>query len=134
MIKQIIKFIGFLLVVLCTVFIIHGFIQHYLSLGFYSNHLFVSYLFNFLATLVFYCILLLFLRKKSAHLGTIFFTSSLIKFILFFLLIKPLYNNINNGVSAVFFAFFIPYAISMFLETYSIISIINKEEVKKNDK
>ena len=67
--------------------------------------------------------------KKSTQLGYVFLFSSMIKFGLFFIFIKPLFLESTGVKSPEFFSFFVPYVISVILEIFMIVQSINKEEL-----
>ena len=127
MIKSFLYFITLLLFVMLITFFIHSYSQHFLGIGFFEKNLLLNYSFNFLLTSLFYFVLLKFKEKNSPHLGYVFLFSSMLKFLLFFIFIKPLFNGVSGLRSAEFIAFFIPYTTSLFLEIYLLVRLINKD-------
>lgn len=91
-----------------------------------SIHLLYCYVFNYTLTLLFYFALIYFKEKKASQLGFVFLFSSLVKFVLFFILLAPILNFEGSVRSATFFSFFVPYSISLFLEIFYIIRLLNK--------
>ena len=134
MIKSVFRFGLLLSFVLVLAFFSQAGLQHKFGVGFFEKHLLFCYCFNYILTLLFYIVLYFFKEKKSNQLGFIFLFSSMLKFILFFALIKPLFNSSAGMRSAEFLAFFVPYSISMFLEIFTIIRLINKEELNLPEK
>tara|TARA_B110000285_G_scaffold23452_1_gene22624 strand:- start:259 stop:645 length:387 start_codon:yes stop_codon:yes gene_type:complete len=128
MIKSLLRFIVVFAAILLISFLIHASTQHYREIGFFEMNIVTSYLFNFILTAVFYFVLLYFRRKRPEQLGFIFLFSSMLKLLLFFAILKPLISNEDGTKTIEFIAFFVPYGISMISETYSIVTLINKEE------
>lgn len=91
-----------------------------------SVHLIYCYIFNYILTILFYFALIYFKEKKAGQLGFVFLFSSLIKFVLFFIILAPILNFEGSVKSATFFSFFVPYATSLFLEIFYIIRLLNK--------
>lgn len=120
------SFVTTLLVILSVSFIIHAYAQDYFHIGFYSNQLILCYTFNFLLTLVFFGILTYFIRRYKSNTGFVFLYSSLAKFILFYIFIYPGYDNFDGVRSSEFASFFIPYSLSISLEIYYLIKLLNK--------
>jgi len=128
MIKSLLRFVVIFGAILSITFLIHAGIQDYLKIGYFEMNIVVSYMFNFILTSVFYFVLLYFRKKKSDQLGFIFLFSSMLKLLLFFLILKPIISDGNGARTVEFITFFVPYGISMISETYSIVTLINKEE------
>ncbi|MBS9461224.1 hypothetical protein KIM67_02285 [Flagellimonas sp. 389] len=77
-----------------------------------------SYLVNgFLAAAVF-ILLNHFKEKLKNQIGFLFMGGSFLKFIIFFLFFYPTYKEDGDMSAMEFAAFFIPYAIALFLETF----------------
>ncbi|MBL1279875.1 MAG: hypothetical protein COA33_006370 [Fluviicola sp.] len=127
MIKQTLRFSVTLVLILTVAFSIQGYIQHRLDIGFFEKHLLLCYVFNFILTILFYITLLIFKEKKSNQLGFIFLFSSMTKFLLFFIFIKPFLTTSNGINIAEFLAFFVPYGVSLFLEVNSLIRLMNQD-------
>ena len=128
MIKSLLRFIVVFATILLITFLIHGSIQNYRGIGFFEMNILISYWFNFILTTIFYFVLLYFRRKKPEQLGFIFLFSSMLKLLLFFAILKPLMSSEEGTKTIEFIAFFVPYGISMICETYSIVTLINKDE------
>lgn len=125
--KSIRAFIVTLTVLLGVSFGVHSYVQHILGIGFFEKQIITTYVFNYtLAVLAFFA-LLYFKRKKSNQLGFIFLFSSLLKFVLFFVLISPGIKTSSGLRNAEFAAFFIPYSLSLFVEIFQIVRHLNRE-------
>lgn len=122
------RYIGFTLILfvwLVLFFAGHAFVQHKLQIGSFEKLLPVNYVFNFLITAIFYGIMLRAKSKGQSHLGMIFLYSSMIKFLLFFILIYPNFGDFNGVKSAEFASFFVPYALSLSIEIYFLTRMLN---------
>ena len=77
-----------------------------------------SYVVNGVLAAAIYGLLYRFRVKLKNQIGFLFMGGSLIKFLFFFLLFYPTYIGDGTMSRQEFAAFFIPYAIALFLETY----------------
>ena len=69
------------------------------------------------------------LRNNSkGYLGYYFLLGTFIKFLIFFIFVLPIFKDDNIVSRAEFFTFFIPYFLSLMVETKSLISLLNSEE------
>jgi hypothetical protein len=69
------------------------------------------------------------LKEKYAHsLGFIFMAGSMFKFLVFFLVLQPIYKEDGEVSSLEFGFFFIPYGISLLLETLFISQVLNEAD------
>lgn len=127
MIKSLVRFVVVFGAILSITFLIHASTRSYLKIGSFEMNIVVNYMFNFILTSVFYFVLLYFRQKKSKQLGFIFLFSSMLKLLLFFVILKPLISDGSGERTQEFITFFVPYGISMISETYSIVTLINKE-------
>jgi len=109
-------------------FLIHTKVQDLMHVGSFEHHLVVNYIFNFLITCVITIMLIVFQHKKSNKLGFVFLYSSIFKFLLFFIIIKP--NLIlTEGIKGIEFAnFFIPYGICAAIETIYLVRLLGKND------
>lgn len=126
MLANSLKFFGVLSAVLLLAGFTHFFILK--NLGFNpANVLLVrSYIVNVLLAQLIFVVLDVLKNKKSNALGFVFMGGSLIKFAAFFVLFYPTYNADGDADKIEFLAFFVPYALSLILETYTLVKILNK--------
>ena len=106
------------------------FLTHILILWLLGNHLFghsilPSYLFNYLITIIFFVGLVLKLKSKDTFLGWLFFITSALKFLAFFIIIYPLFNQDGVIQKVELFTFFLPYSICLIVEIHQILKILN---------
>lgn len=124
--KELLGFIARLLVIISLAMAIHlGFLK-ILNYALFDNLIVNAYLVNTILAVVFYALLLNLPEKQQGNTGFIFMGGSLLKFLLFFLLFYPDYKADGKMDKLEFFAFFTPYAINLFFETYSLIRRFNK--------
>jgi hypothetical protein len=127
--KQIItRFVVGLLVLLGIAFPIHAFIQSLLGFHFFGNHIVQDYVFNAGFALAFYAITEWKKKQLATYLGYAFLFSSILKFILFLTLLYPSYKIDNKLKSADFAAFFTPYAICLFYETWAMVKRLKMDD------
>lgn len=112
-----------------------AFTLHYLVVADFAsdviNSLLLTYLFNFGFTILVIYAFIILIRKKSKQIGYTFLFGSLIKFLLFFVLIAPYLKMTGSVKSFAFAAFFIPYAICLIAEVWITVRILNDSEQKQ---
>lgn len=102
-----------------------GFIKEQQGIFFYNT--WSIYLFHFLVTLFIYAFVLFVNKTFSDKTGFAFMACSLLKMMGAFLFLLPLIQNKEKfGLNDVF-AFFIPYFLFLFLETFYVVKILNKK-------
>ena len=106
-------------------FLIHIFILWLLGKQLFGHFIFHSYMFNYLITVIFFAGLVLSLKSKNTFLGWVFFISSALKFLAFFIIIYPLFNLDGVIQKVELFTFFLPYSICLTIEIQQIIKILN---------
>jgi hypothetical protein len=123
-----IKSLSILFAVLFVVFVVHWLL---LSL---SNQvpnvqlLLLSYGVNFAMAAIIVIALLRLPKRFQQSLGFFFLFGSLFKFLVYFLLFRPVYQS-DGAVSKVeFFSFFIPYVFSLIIETTILIAKLKAED------
>lgn len=123
--QPLLVFTAILSIALFTSYFIHTYyVSQHVDIP--SSQFHLSYSINFILTLAI-TIILYTLRIKQAHnLGFIFMGGSLFKFLIFFLIFYPEYALDGIMSKIEFGLFFIPYAISLTVETTFLIRILNK--------
>ena len=120
------KFSLTLIIVLSIVFGIHIFVLSQLGLPLFDNLIVASYLVNCSLALVIYLSLFLLKNKMSEQIGFIYMGGSFVKFLFFFIFFYP-YYKLDGGLDSLeFAAFFVPYLISLILETFGVIEFLKK--------
>lgn len=115
-------------IVLVIVFCIHLGVLHILDLPLFENKIIVSYVINFVLIIVIFGVLYLLREKYKNQLGFLFLAGSLLKFAVFFIVFYRFYKLDNTITKIEFAAFFVPYAIGLFLESVSLSKWLNKLE------
>ncbi len=117
--KNLIYFNTTLFLTLFVVYWIH-------SLATNNNHLLVLYLLNASVAILVYFSAYIFRNKHRDYLAFYFLPGSVIKFLLFFLILLPFFKEDNTVTKEEFFTFFVPYIVTLIIETTSLISLLNK--------
>ncbi len=134
MTKFIVWFHLLLLIVLISTYFVH---QHYC----FTENLVNLYLFNALIAVIVVCSAFLFRNKHKDYIAFYFFIGTIIKILLFFILIFPQYKQDNNISRIEFLSFFVPYLLTLLVETISLVRLLNtvndksfknKEKYSKN--
>ena len=91
-------------------------------------YLFLLYSLNFSIAIFVYWLVFILRNKQKESLGYYFLVGTLIKFLVFFIIILPVFKEDGVVTKPEFFSFFIPYVVSLFIETKSLISLLNLED------
>ena len=116
--KQLINFHLCLTIILSVSYLTHDFLYN-------SIHLFQLYTLNFSIAVFVYWLVYLLRNSQKEYLGFYFLAGTFIKFIVFFLLVFPNFKDDNVVSTTEFLSFFVPYAISLIVETIFLIRLIN---------
>jgi len=120
------SFIGALTLILAVVFSLHF---AYFQLQDNPVALFqltFPYTVNYILALGITSLLYFWREKYASNLGFIFMGSSFLKFAVFFVIFNPMYKADGDVSKLEFGLFFIPYAISLILETTFLIRVLNR--------
>jgi len=93
-----------------------------------TDHLPFLYAINALIAIFVYWIVFLLRNNNKGYLGYYFLLGTFIKFFIFFIFVLPIFKDDNIVSRTEFFTFFIPYFLSLMVETKSLISLLNSEE------
>ena len=93
-----------------------------------TDHLLFLYFINALIAIFVYWIVFLLRKSSNEYLGYYFLLGTFIKFFIFFIFVLPIFKYDNIISKTEFFTFFIPYFLSLIVETKSLISLLNSEE------
>ena len=119
--NSVLRFHIWLLFTLTLSFLIHNFIID-------SSILFLLYSLNFSIAIFVYWLVFILRNKQKESIGYYFLLGTFIKFLVFFLIILPEFKEDEIVTKTEFFSFFVPYVISLFLETKFLISLLNSED------
>lgn len=120
------KFSLLLLALLLAALVLHVFTLKGLGLTMWDNKILLAYSVNYILAVAIYGSLYLLQEKMTSQLGFLYMGGSLLKFLFFFILFYPSYKLDGDMTNAEFAAFFIPYSISLILETSGIIKFLKK--------
>jgi len=124
--NEFLRFSLLLLFLLLATFGLHLTVLHLKGLPLYENKIILAYLVNYVLAVVIYGFLYLLQHRMTAHLGFLYMGGSFLKFIAIFILFYPSYKLDGSMSSSEFAAFFIPYSISLILETLGVIKFLKK--------
>ncbi len=124
--RPLLSFTGALTLILGMVFMLQFGYFEYQEISFVFDDLFLPYSVNYVLALGITTLLYVWRIKHASNLGFIFMGSSFLKFTVFFLVFNPMYKADGDVSRLEFGLFFIPYAISLILETVFLIRIMNK--------
>ena len=115
-----------LLVVTVMVFTIHVFVLNSFEPPLLNNKLVLSYSINTVSAILIFLLLFVLRHRFKNQLGFIFLFGSVLKFVLFILILyKPFYaDGILSKIE--FFTFFIPYFFTHVIEIFSLSKWLNK--------
>ncbi|MBT8298408.1 MAG: hypothetical protein KJO52_08740 [Maribacter sp.] len=116
-INPIVQFLVLLVVSLGIVFALHIAILNYRELPQFDDLIVLSYLVNGILAAIIFGALYIFRTTLKNQIGFLFMGGSFLKFIFFFILFYPAYKADGEMSRSEFAAFFIPYGISLIIET-----------------
>lgn len=124
--KSLFTFTIKLLLLMAVAFSIHLFILDYKGLPLWADLIVPSYIYNTIISFVSFTILVKLKPKWISNMGFIFMGGTLLKFLIFFIAFYPSYQVDDIMSKPEFFAFFVPYAIGLIMETGSLVRRLNK--------
>ena len=117
-----------LILLLSLAFAIHIFALSSKSLPLYDNKIVLAYIVNGLLAILIFGFLFKMKEKYKEQLGFLFLGGSVLKFVVFFMVFYPVYKADGSITKLEFAAFFVPYILSLILETLSLAKWLNKME------
>ncbi|PWK25444.1 hypothetical protein [Maribacter polysiphoniae] len=116
-INPIIQFLALVILSLGLAFLVH--VTFLGNKGFpkYDNLIVLSYVVNCILAASIFIFIYIFRSKLKNQIGFLFMGGSFIKFLFFFLLFYPTYKADGEMSRLEFAAFFVPYGISLIIET-----------------
>ncbi|MGX1928110.1 DUF6168 family protein [Flagellimonas sp. 2504JD4-2] len=112
------KFVALLVTLLLISFGLHILVLSNMELPTLDNLIVRSYVVNGLLAVIIFILLYKFRQKLKNQIGFLFMGGSLLKFVFFFLLFYPTYKSDGDMSGLEFGAFFVPYLVALFLETF----------------
>jgi hypothetical protein len=125
-INPIVQFLILLIFSLGLVFVIHITVLNYIGLPRFDNLIVLSYVVNSILAATIFVALYIFRGKLKNQIGFLFMGGSFLKFIFFFILFYPAYKADGEMSRLEFAAFFIPYGISLIIETVFTAKMLKK--------
>lgn len=123
--KLLLKYMGFLAILLIVVFGIQLFILRLLNQPLFGNLIIFSYVVNYLLALIIVFTLYRFSIKYHHLLGYIFMVGSFLKFGVFFVFFYPIFKLDGHISILETTSFLIPYAICLLAETTLVSKVLN---------
>ena len=120
------EFSARLLVFLSAAFVIHMLVNKLMSIPLFQHQILVSYAINTALAVGIFWGLTSLKKKYNNQIGFLFLASSIVKFLVFFLVFYGPYKADGEIVLLEFTSFFIPYTICLVLETFFLIKHLNK--------
>ncbi|WP_431133144.1 DUF6168 family protein [Psychroserpens mesophilus] len=117
-----------LIVILIIALVIHLFALNLKSLPVYENKILLAYIVNGVLAILIFGFLFKMKDKYKEQLGFLFLGGSVLKFVVFFIVFYPFYKADGVISKLEFAAFFVPYMLSLILETMSLAKWLNKME------
>ncbi len=117
-------FLGFF-IIYTSIYFVHEYILNLYGFSQYDLRLIQTYFLNGLFVYLLFIIVHFFLEKAKAYIGFIFISFSIIKFLLFFLLIYPIYKADDHILKIEALAFFTPYSLSLVFEISFLGKLLN---------
>jgi len=124
--RVVVSFFLLLLISLGVIFCGHLFLLHFLDLPLFGNKIMLAYFVNFSITFGSFVFLVNFRNKFAESLGYFFMATSMLKFVVFFIFFYSDYHEDSKVDKLELSAFFIPYAVSLFIETIVLIRLLNR--------
>ena len=125
-INPIVQFLIVLTLSLGFAFLLHITVLNAKGLPQFDNLIGLSYLVNSILAAIIFIALYIFRGKLKNQIGFLFMGGSFLKFIFFFLLFYPAYKMDGEMSRLEFAAFFIPYGISLVIETVFTAKMLKK--------
>ncbi|MFT5892367.1 MAG: F0F1-type ATP synthase assembly protein I [Dokdonia sp.] len=116
-----------LLGLLAGVFGVHILALYVRKSPLFDDYLLISYGLNLILTVAIYSVVTMASKKQSAQGGFVFLFGSAVKFLLFLIILKPLFKA-DGEISGVELAsFFVPYLVCLIYEVYILSKTLNNK-------
>jgi hypothetical protein len=126
--RFLLRYLVLLAMVLGISYGIHILVRHRMGLLPTGDRLSLSYLINMILAFGIVAALYALRYRMKYQIGFLFIGGSLIKFILFFIFFYPVFTADDTIDRSEFSSFFVPYFLSLLLETYFATSLLRKLE------
>ncbi|MDV7137562.1 DUF6168 family protein [Maribacter sp. TH_r10] len=125
-VNPIVQFILSVAFSLGAVFLIHLIILDNLGFPKFNDLIGLSYIVNGLLAIAIFVSIYIFRSKLKNQIGFLFMGGSFLKFLFFFILFYPAYKSDGEMSRLEFAAFFVPYVVSLVVETIFTAQILKK--------
>lgn len=115
-----------LIIVLVIAFGLHILFLKFIDKPLFENMILLSYLLNAVLAITIFGFLYKYREKFKNQIGFLFLAGSFLKFAIFFIVFYPVYKADGSTSGLEFSAFFVPYALALILETFSLVKWLNK--------
>lgn len=122
-----IRFLIVLLGLLSLVFSIHLLLLNLSGNPLLANQIILAYLLNYVMAGIVLFLVERNLKVESAQTGFIFLAGSGLKFLVFFIVFYPVYNQDGAMETIEFITFFAPYAVCLILEVFYLSKQLNNQ-------
>lgn len=126
--QVILKFLSNIFLFVGIAFGCHLLTLHFFELPLFADKIVLAYAMNTGLAIVVFITLYVFRNAFKNQLGFLFLGGSMVKFALFFLFFYTSYNLDKEISKTEFFAFFIPYVLTLIIEIFSLSKWLNKLE------
>ncbi|MFT7071319.1 hypothetical protein [Patiriisocius sp. Uisw_017] len=116
-----------LFIILCFTFGLHLLVLSLLELPLFENRIIPSYLINYLLAVLLFVLIQSNINKQSNNTAYIFMLGSGIKFVVFFTVFYPFYQEDGTMEKTEFAAFFVPYATCLIVEVLFLSKQLNNQ-------
>lgn len=129
--KFFLYFLASLIIILSgSSFIHYNYVENKFDQSVFST-LLSCYLINLIVTVLLFLIIGFVHRANSSITGYIFLTGTLLKFIIYFSLVKPILTQDGEVTKLKFFFFFVPYILSLIIEVFWLVRFMNQQDSNK---
>ena len=125
------QFGGKILILLFPSYWLQLYIYSYFNISMGNYILQLSYFINGLLAIFIFSVLMLLKKKYNDQLGFLYMLGSFVKFGAFFLVFYPIFKEDGVITKIEFGIFFVPYVISLLIETIDLIKVLNSNEIKE---
>ncbi len=126
MIRRILQFSAYLLLLLVIVFAIHFYIFYGDFSSLNDDLLLFAYIGNYVLAVIIYAVLLILEKRYNHLLGFFFMGGSLLKMAFFFIFFHSFYRADGKIVFFEILAFLVPYGVCLVFETVSLVKKLNR--------
>ncbi|MAM28080.1 MAG: hypothetical protein CMC13_03575 [Flavobacteriaceae bacterium] len=121
------QFLAVLILALIATFGIHILVLFLVDEPLFSNQIGLCYAVNFLLAAFIYVVIQQTFKNNSTIAGFVFMAGSFVKFIIFFLVFYPIFQQDEMMQTSEFAAFFVPYAVCLAIEVVVLSKQLNNQ-------